>query len=202
MRTYGDPCGIARALDAVGERWGLLVVRELVLGPKRFTDLQRGLPGVSTDILSGRLRQLEAAGVVRRATLPPPAAAKVYELTDRGHELEPVLQALGRWGRAQPMPEGGRELGSDAFLVALQTLWRGGPDATVGLRLGEETFTARVRGGALELRRGAAEDPDATIAGDVATLREVLWRGAPADGLEISGDRRVARRFLSAFPQD
>src|SRR6476661_31064 len=160
MRSYDDPCGIARALDAVGERWSLLVVRELVLGPKRFTDLQHGLPGVSTDILAARLRGLEEAGVVRRAALPPPAAAKVYELTDRGRELEPVLHALGRWGSAQPMPEGGRELGADAFLVALQTLWDGGPkDSTIALTLGDEAFAAKIRHGDLELRRGAPEDP-------------------------------------------
>src|SRR5919106_3243857 len=105
MRTYGDLCGIARALDVVGERWALLVVRELLLGPKRFTDLRAGLPHVGPDVLTQRLKELEAAGVVRRATLPPPAASKVYELTRRGAELEPVVLALGRWGSAAPGPE-------------------------------------------------------------------------------------------------
>src|SRR3954452_5144800 len=97
-RSYDDACGIARALDVIGERWALLVVRELVFGPKRFTDLQAGLRRVSPDVLAQRLRDLEAAGVVARRTLPPPAASRVYELTDRGRELEPVLRALGRWG--------------------------------------------------------------------------------------------------------
>src|SRR3954467_9761360 len=98
MRTYGDRCGVARALDVVGERWALLVVRELVLGPKRFTDLRTGLRGVSTDVLSQRLRQLEQAGVLRRVPPPPRGAPRAYELPARGRELEPVLHALGRWG--------------------------------------------------------------------------------------------------------
>src|SRR5882762_3594468 len=94
-RTYGDRCGVARALDLVGERWALLVVRELLLGPKRFTDLRAGLPHVSPDILAQRLRELEDTGIVRRGTLPPPAASRIYELTERGHELEPLVIALG-----------------------------------------------------------------------------------------------------------
>src|SRR5437667_12278728 len=99
-RTYGDRCGVARALDVVGERWALLVVRELLLGPKRFTDLRAGLPHVGPDMLSQRLRELEQAGVLRRGKLPPPASARVYELTERGYELEPVVLALGQIGRA------------------------------------------------------------------------------------------------------
>src|ERR687884_1369381 len=97
-RSYRQFCGIARALDLVGERWALLVVRELVIGPKRFTDLRQGLPGIATNVLSQRLRQLERDGVVARRTLPPPAASTVYELSDYGQELVPILLALGRWG--------------------------------------------------------------------------------------------------------
>ena len=97
-RTYDQFCGIARALDLVGERWALLVVRDLILGPKRFTDLRRGLAGIGTNILAARLKELERGGVVRRRTLPPPAASAVYELTDYGRALEGPLLALGRWG--------------------------------------------------------------------------------------------------------
>src|SRR3954465_10608233 len=118
-RTYGDRCGIARALDAVGERWALLVVRELLLGPKRFTDLRTGLPHVGPDVLAQRLKELEAAGIVARRTLPPPAASKVYELTPRGAELEPVVLALGRWGSVAPGPEDAA-IGVDAFVIALK----------------------------------------------------------------------------------
>src|SRR5690349_833092 len=123
MRTYGDPCGIARALDLVGERWALLVVRELLLGSKRFTDLRAGLPHVGPDMLAQRLRELEQAGVVRRAKLPPPAPARVYELTDWGHRLEPVVLALGLWGSQAPFPPEHGELGVDALVLALKTLF-------------------------------------------------------------------------------
>src|SRR5919106_6337398 len=122
-RTYGDRCGIARALDQVGERWALLVVRELLLGPKRFTDLRAGLPHVSPDVLAQRLRELERDGVVRRRKLAPPAASRVYELTDRGRELEPVLLALGEWGSAAPVPPGSPRLGVDSTIIALRTLF-------------------------------------------------------------------------------
>src|ERR671932_1050136 len=104
MRSYQDGCAVAHALDFVGERWALLVVRELLLGPKRFTDLRTGLPGVSPNVLAQRLRELEQAGVVRRRRLPPPAASQVYELTEWGVDLEPVLTALGRWGSRSPAP--------------------------------------------------------------------------------------------------
>src|SRR3954463_6037497 len=122
-RTYGDRCGIARALDIVGERWALLVVRELLLGPKRFTDLRAGLPHLGPDVLAQRLRDLETAGIVRRRTLAPPAASRVYELTDRGQELEPVILALGRWGSAAPFPPGDADIGTDAFVIALKPLF-------------------------------------------------------------------------------
>src|SRR4051795_12838765 len=103
-RTYGDACPIARALDAVGERWALLVVRELLLGPQRFADLRRALPGASSNLLADRLRELESRGVIARRKLPPPAASQVYELTDWGGELEPIVLALGGWGLRVPLP--------------------------------------------------------------------------------------------------
>src|SRR6188472_1628429 len=146
-RSYRDSCGIARALDLVGERWALLVVRELVLGPKRFSDLQAGLPRLSPDVLAQRLRELGEAGVVERRTLPPPAGSRVYDLTAWGRELEPVLLALGRWGsRAAPVPRG--ELSSDALMLALETTFdetaAGGLRAALELRLGLERFAVRV----------------------------------------------------------
>src|ERR671923_1550635 len=122
-RKYGDRCGVARALDLIGERWALLVVRELLLGPKRFTDLREGLPHVSPDVLSQRLRELERDGIVARRTLAPPAGSKVYELTDRGRELEPVILALGRWGSSEPFPSADAKLGPDSVVIALLTLF-------------------------------------------------------------------------------
>ena len=209
-RAYDDPCGIARALDVVGERWALLVVRELVLGPKRFTDLRTGLQGVSTDVLSQRLRQLEQAGVLRQVTLPPPGATRAYELTDRGRELEPVLHALGRWGSREPLPATTREMTVDAFAVALSTVFdparAADLEAVVALQIGQDHLVARVRDGRLVMRRGQSESPDAVLAADLAHLREVLWRGRPLRDAEregvvrVTGSRAVVRRFLRLFP--
>jgi DNA-binding HxlR family transcriptional regulator len=209
-RTYGDPCGIARALDLVGERWALLVVRELVLGPKRFTDLRAGLPNLGPDVLSQRLRDLEQAGIVQRRTLPPPAGSRVYELTEWGRELEPVLLALGRWGSRAPFPPGDEPLGVDAFILALETVFdpsaAEGLTATYELRLGEQSFTARVGEGRLEVARATPERPDAVISADPAALTAVLWHGRGlaeaqrAGEITIAPNRFAAGRFLKLFP--
>src|SRR5437764_1279754 len=118
-RSYADLCPVARGLDVVGERWALLVVRELVLGAQRFSDLRRALPRASSNMLTDRLRELEARGVIQRRMLPPPAASWVYELTERGRELEPVLDALGTWGRAEPPPADG-SLTATSVLIFLR----------------------------------------------------------------------------------
>jgi DNA-binding HxlR family transcriptional regulator len=210
MRTYGDPCGIARALDLLGERWALLVVRELLLGPKRFTDLRSGLPKLSADVLSQRLREFEQAGVVSRRKLAPPASARVYELTDRGRELEAVVLQLGRWGSREPLPAAHGELSPDASMLALKTLFE--PSAAEGLtagyelRLGDDRFSARVADGRLELVRGGAERPDAVVTTDTATLSAVLWHGRALDdalqsgALELEGSKTALKRFLRLFP--
>jgi DNA-binding HxlR family transcriptional regulator len=208
-RTYGDNCGIARALDLVGERWALLVVRELLLGPKRFTDLRVGLPHVSPDVLSQRLRELEGADVVRRRKLAPPAASRVYELTERGRELEPVLLALGRWGSCAPFPPGDARLGVDSVMIALLTVFdpaaADGVSVTCELRLGELRFGVGISNSRLELSRDGATEPDATIDADPDTLAEVLWQGRSLAGAQrsgavaVAGDRRAAARLLSVF---
>jgi DNA-binding HxlR family transcriptional regulator len=203
VRTYGDRCGIARALDVVGERWALLVVRELLLGGKRFTDLRSGLPNIGPDVLSQRLRELEASGVVRRRRLPPPAAAQVYELTDRGRELEPVVLALGRWGSQAPSPSADAPLGADAAMIALKTLFdpaaADGLTARYEIRLGEDRYDARVAERRLAITRGAPEDPDAVIDTDPATLATVLWHGGPSVDLRVEGSRDAVTRFLALF---
>ncbi len=209
-RTYGDSCGIARALDRIGERWALLVVRELMLGPKRFTDLRDGLPSVSPDVLAQRLRELEAAGVLRRRKLAPPAAARVYELTEWGAELEPVLLALGRWGSAAALPSSPPELSPDALAIALQTTFDPVQAATLGtcsyqLRLGEHDFILDLAGGQLKVSRGQAEHPVATLETDPGTLTRVLWHGHTladalhARALRITGARREVSRLLVLF---
>jgi DNA-binding HxlR family transcriptional regulator len=209
-RTYGDRCGIARALDLVGERWALLVVRELLLGPKRFTDLRSGLPHVSPDVLSQRLRELEDAGIVRRGKLPPPAGSRIYELTERGRQLEPVILELGRFGSVAPFPAGDPKIGVDALVIALKSLFA--PSATDGLpvtyelRLGEDRFRAQVAGGRFDVARGSAEDADATIEADPGTLATVLWHGRKVNDAQRSGDiaitgnEEAAARFIAMFP--
>jgi DNA-binding HxlR family transcriptional regulator len=209
-RKYGDRCGVARALDLIGERWALLVVRELLLGPKRFTDLRAGLPHVSADVLSQRLRELERDGIVQRRTLAPPAGSRVYELTDRGMELEPVILALGRWGSGAPFPPGDARLGVDSAILALRTLFdpaaADGLNATYELRLGDQRFHARVADGRLEVARGSAENPDASIDTDTGTLSALLWHGRRlpealrARDIGIEGSRPAAERFLRLFP--
>jgi DNA-binding HxlR family transcriptional regulator len=197
MRTYNDRCGIARALDVVGDRWALLVVRDLLLGPKRFSDLRAGLRRVSPDVLTQRLRELEAAGVVRRDRLAPPAASQVYELTERGRELEPVLLGLGRWGSRAPVPDGDPPLSPDSAMLALKTLFD--PAAardvrvTYELRFGDQRFHARVEDSTLTVGRGAPEAPDAVIDTKPETLAAVLWHGAP------SADRALTR-LRALFP--
>jgi DNA-binding HxlR family transcriptional regulator len=208
-RTYGDRCGIARSLDLVGERWALLVVRELLLGPKRFSDLRAGLPGVSPDVLAQRLRELEQGGVLRRTKLPPPASARVYELTERGRKLEPVVIELGRWGSAEPFPSGEAPLGVDSMVIALKTVFdpaaADGFAATYELQLDGQPFRIRIADGKLAASRGEADAPDAVIATGPETLSELLWRGRDltaaerAGDVEVGGSRRAARRFLGLF---
>ena len=210
MRTYCDGCAAAHALDLIGERWALLVVRELLLGPKRFTDLRAGLPSVSPNVLAQRLRELERAGVVRRRKLPPPAASRVYELTDWGMELEPVIIRLGRWGARSPSRPRDAGLGVDSLILSFRTMFdpraADGLNASYELRLGEESFRAEVAEGRFEVARGGTVRPDAIIEADPATLAALVYEGrelaeALSSGdIRIEGEREAVERFLRLFP--
>jgi DNA-binding HxlR family transcriptional regulator/putative sterol carrier protein len=210
MRTYCDACAAAHALDLIGERWALLVVRELLLGPKRFTDLRAGLPNVSPNVLAQRLRELERAGVVRRRKLPPPAASRVYELTDWGMELEPVIIRLGRWGTRSPFRPRDAELGVDSLILSFRTMFdplaAEGLEASYELRLGEDSFYAEVADGHFEVARGDADRPDAIIEADPATLAAVVYEGRSlaealrSGDIKIGGDRSAVERFIGLFP--
>ncbi|WP_374203123.1 winged helix-turn-helix transcriptional regulator [Streptomyces sp. ST2-7A] len=155
-RSYDDACGAAHALDLVGERWALLVVRELLLGPKRYSDLLADLPGISTTVLSHRLTELERGGVVRRRELPPPAASRVYEPTEWGAELEPVIMAFGRWGARSPAHRRDLHLSVNSFVLSLRTNFdaerAAGVRTEVLLRPGGRPFLARVADGRLRIR--------------------------------------------------
>jgi DNA-binding HxlR family transcriptional regulator len=206
-RSYADPCGLARALGAVGERWALLVVRELLFGPKRFTDLVRGLPHMSQNVLSQRLRELEQAKIVHKKRLGPPVSAQVYELTARGQELESVLLALATWGSQEPLPETGA-LSTDALMLALKTTYEPTRadhlSARIGLRLADETFVAEIASGTLSLQRAESTQVDATIACSAETLRAIVFAGRPLEStpdVEVSGDRARAERFVACFPR-
>jgi DNA-binding HxlR family transcriptional regulator len=209
-RSYGEACRFAHALDLVGERWALLVVRELLLGPKRYTDLREGLPRASTNILAERLRDLERGGVVRRRKLPPPAGVAVYELTEWGAELEPIVTQLGAWGARSPFPPDAETIGTDSIVLALRSLFdpeaAGEMVATYELRLGEDLFHVDVGDWEIELHRGAAESADAAIETDPGTLAAILTGQLPLDealgggAVAIEGSKRTVSRFLKLFP--
>jgi DNA-binding HxlR family transcriptional regulator len=208
-RRYGDGCAIATALDYVGERWALLIVRELLLGPKRYTDLQAGLPNAGPKILAQRLRELEGAGVLRRRILPPPAASQVYELTEWGAKLDPVVVALGHWGALAP-ERSADPVSADSAMIRLRSLFSPQPErpwtATYEIRLGRYRFTTRVADGHLvDVSRGEPHDrPDTIIDSDPDTLSRVLgeqesFAKAIADGqLTITGDDKAGQRLFDA----
>jgi DNA-binding HxlR family transcriptional regulator len=210
MRTYGDGCGIAHALDLVGERWALLVVRELLLGPKRFTDLKDGLPNASPNVLTQRLRELDDAGIVRRRKLPPPAGSWIYELTDWGRDLKPIVLSLGTWALRSPSLPEDAPVGTDSVILALATFFDAGAAgdlrARYELRLGENTFNVRIADRAIDVDRGPADSPEAIITTDPATLSALIWErrdlaGALRSGeIAIEGDRDGVARFLELFP--
>ena len=210
-RTYGDACGIARALDTVGERWALMIVRELLLGPKRFTDIRTGLPHLSPDVLSQRLRELEAAGVVDKRKLPPPAASQVYELTASGRALEPVLIELGRWGGANATPPAeGQGMSLDSHIVSLRTLFvpalSEGFATRIQLELGEDRFRVEVVAEEIVAERGELTAPNATVTTDAPTLlallhgRRTLAEAKRAGDVAVAGDEQAVKRFLTLFP--
>ena len=205
-RTYGQRCGIARALDLVGERWAALVIRDLILGPKRFTDLRESLPGIATNVLTQRLKQLERDGVVQRRKLPPPAASTVYELTEYGRELEPVLLALGRWGaRSLGGPDANDTTRAEWFGVALKAYFvpeaAAGLDASVGLRFDDADLALVIRDGRLDVAVGLPDAPDLTLsAASPATLVALLSGATAPDALSAAGDAALLERLPALFP--
>lgn len=189
-RSYGDQCGVARSLDVIGERWALLIVRELLLGPKRFNDLLAGLTGASPNVISQRLRDLTGSGVIQHRDLGPPARVRVYELTDWGRELEPVLVHLGQWGTRAPLPDGA-SWGLDSLLIALQAT--ADPAAVNGryeLRIGTDVLTVDGTSGSVRVRRGSASRPDAVLTTDADTLHAVSVGGRSIADTVDSGDLR------------
>ncbi|MGW3668470.1 winged helix-turn-helix transcriptional regulator [Streptomyces sp. NPDC005141] len=208
QRTYEDACGAALAMDVVGERWAMLVVRELLFGPKRFRDLRLGVPKVSQNVLSQRLKELEANGVVRRVELGPPVSSQAYELTEWGQQLEPALIALARWGAHVPVePDADRS--TDAFMLLVKALYSppatGAPTMAVRLLVGTDSFDVQVDGASIEVARGAHAQTDAIVRGDVRVLWDLIFTdmtvasALDAGVLEVTGDRAAAQRFFTLF---
>jgi DNA-binding HxlR family transcriptional regulator len=196
MKRYSQYCPVAHALDAVGERWSLLIVRDLMHGPKRYTDLAAGLPGIGTNILAARLRDLEDANVLRKRKLPPPAPATVYELTEYGAELEEVLHTLARWGaRSLGPPTSDEELCPGWSLNAVKGTFRPlaavDVHATYELRLGDEVTAMRVEDGSVAVRQGSADSPDLVLETDPMTFFELLNRSVTATEALDSGRAQV-----------
>ena len=180
-------------MDVVGERWALLVVRELLLGPQRFSDLRRALQGTSTNMLTDRLRELEAHGVLRRRMLPPPAASSVYELTDRGHALEGVLDALGAWGASEPAPQDG-SLSAAAMLLFLRGSARAHPnppDGVWSVQLDGQPWTITGRDGEFGIEPGEAPEAESQLETDPATLNALLLEPAGLDQAVAAGKVRL-----------
>jgi DNA-binding HxlR family transcriptional regulator len=207
VRSYGDPCAAARALDLIGERWALMIVRELLFGPKRYSDLQGGLPNASPTVLSQRLRDLEEGGVILRRKLGAPTRAWVYELTEWGHQLEPVLVHLGRWGSRSPVKKTTMTLSTDSLMLAMQSHLEParmkGFNSTFMIDLGEDLFTVRVTDGELTIQRGEPTRWDAAVRTDTATFEALVIGGRSTselgDRLEITGDLQALQRMLDAL---
>jgi DNA-binding HxlR family transcriptional regulator len=209
-RRYDDACGAAHALDLLGERWALLVVRELMLGPKRFGDIKTGLPGISANVLTQRLEGLEASGVLVRRKLPPPASAQVYELTPWGYEAEPIFQALGRWAARSPGHDPSLPLSAVSLMLSFRTMFdparARGLTARVAIVIGEESFVVRIVRGELAAERGAVEGAQLVLEGTAPAIAAAVYGGQPIEALEaagalrVEGDRPLARQFVAMFP--
>jgi DNA-binding HxlR family transcriptional regulator len=202
---------MAFALELVGERWVPLILRELMFGPRRFSELRRGLPAISANVLTQRLESLEANGVLLRRRLPPPASAQVYELTEWGYESEPALAALGRWAVRSPLHDPRLPLSGASLMMSFRTMIdparAAGIDAEIGFRIGPDPFAAHLRDGALEVARAQAADPVFAMSADEArNIAAAVYAGEPLAGLEsaglvqVEGDRALAERFVTLFP--
>ena len=201
---------MSHALDLVGQRWALHVVRELMLGPKRYSDLKADLPGISTNMLSDRLSELERTGLIRRRQLPRPASSWVYELTEYGADLEPIITTLGRWAARSPLHRPDLPLSATAFTLSLRTNFdparAAGLTASYALRAGDLDLHAQLIDGALTIEPRTAPAPDATLAGAPEALAALVYAGRDLDDavrtgeVSVSGDQDAARRFLTLFP--
>ena len=208
-KWYADACGTAFAMELIGERWSILIVRELMLGGRRFSDLRAGLPGISAKVLTERLAGLEAAGVLTRRKLPPPAAAQVYELTEWGYLAEPAIQELGRWAARSPGHNPQLPLSPVSLMLSLRTMIdhaaAGEFDVAAGFTVSGESFLAELKGGDMPVRRAEPGEGEIRFAADEPLPLLRLFYGkqplaeAEQSGISVSGDRTLAERFVALF---
>ncbi|HPE49648.1 MAG TPA: winged helix-turn-helix transcriptional regulator [Hyphomonas sp.] len=208
-RLYHDGCSAAHAMDLIGERWALLVIRELMLGPKRFNDIRRNLQGISANVLSQRLDELERIGIVIRRTLPPPASVQVYDLTDWGRELEPVFQALGRWAVRSPFRENG-PMSVNALLMSFSTMFdasrAAGFSARISMLLEGEPCHVIIADGAITAQRGTLEPADVHLSASTGDLLELVYGGKKLGSwlkkpdVSVSGKAEILSALPAFFP--
>ena len=209
-RRYEDGCGTAHALELIGERWSLLVMRELMLGPKRFSDIRADLPGISANTLTQRLEGLEKAGIVIREKLPPPASGQVYGLSEWGHQALPVMGALGRWAVRSQGHDPNQHFSAVSLLLSFMAMndpaITHGLDATIGFRLGRENYVLTMKDGAIKAARGEPAGADLVFEGAPGAVAAAVYGGVPfaelegAGMLKLEGDRTIADRFITLFP--
>jgi DNA-binding HxlR family transcriptional regulator len=209
-RWYDDACGTALALELVGERWSLLIMRELMFGGRRFSELRVGLPGISANVLSERLERMERVGIVQRRKLPPPASVQVYELTPWGYEAEVVLQDLGRWATRSPLHDPTLPLSAASIMMSFRTMYsceRANAEVTtIGFRFGDEGFVVEFASSAIHTRRAEPHGCALTVITTARSLASVVYGGRPMADAEatgeliLDGDRALFGRFITWFP--
>jgi DNA-binding HxlR family transcriptional regulator len=204
-RRYDDACAAAHGMDLIGERWSMPLIRELLLGPRRFGDLKTSLNGISANVLTQRLEGLETAGVLVRKRLPPPASVQVYELTPWGYEAAPIFQVLGRWAVRSPFHDPTRPFSPVSLMLSLRTMLSaeaaGGLKARIQLYMnGEPFFWARNKKGEIRIGRGEVADPDLVIRGSPSSIAGYVYAGAPLSSIEAEGDLKLAAKLPRYFP--
>ena len=203
-RRFEDACGLAHALDLLGERWAMLVLRELAYGPRRFSELKADLTGISANVLTQRLTELEGRGLVRKIRLPPPASVQVYEATEWGLEAVPIIASLGRWAARSPLHDPTRRMSHVSVIMSFQTLISAdraeGLKARVCFRFGDASYVTTVADGRLEVERRDCDDCDVTFIGTPSEIAAIIHGGAPFDMIRVEGDMGLANRFRTLFP--
>jgi DNA-binding HxlR family transcriptional regulator len=204
-RRYEDACAAAHGMDLIGDRWAMPVVRELLLGPRRFSDIKTSLRGISANVLTQRLGDLEQAGLLTKRKLPPPASVQVYELTQWGYESAPIFQAMGRWAVRSPRHDSAKPFSPVSLMLSLRTMFSpqvaGDFAARIQLRLGEEDYFWIREGEDIGIGRGEIERPDLVLRGESASeIAAFVYGGAPVESILAEGDIDIAKRFPTFFP--